>query len=212
VKHGSVLARFANASTDALREFEDGTELTLGVMLSQIRFTITRNGRSKGERMAMLSLEDLSGKCDAVIFPRDLAQNEPLIKDEEVVFVRGRLNLRRDTPSITISEIVPLKEAPLRLTESVALRLKEPHQESRGMEELRGILMRHHGNTSVYLELVGPGESVTTVRADSSFSVTPDDSFAEEVSRLLGEGHLRYNAVGPRKQSARNGGRNWHRN
>jgi DNA polymerase-3 subunit alpha len=217
VKQAGVLSRFANASTGALREFDDGTELTLGVMLSQIRFTVTRNGKSPGERMAVMNLEDLSGRCDAVIFPSDLARNEPLIRDEEVVFVRGRLNLRRETPSITISEIVPLAQAPLRLSQSVTLRLDAAHQGPSCMEELRGVLMRHHGNTGVYLEIEGKeGDpkrnelrlgTPVRVRADSSFSVTPDESFARDIRRLLGEDALRHNPVGPKKQSPRNGGR-----
>jgi hypothetical protein len=57
----------------------------------------------------------------------------------------------------------------------------------------------------------GPPDSIplrgTKVRADSSFSVTPDDLFAADVRRLLGEDALKYNPVGPRKQSARNEGR-----
>jgi DNA polymerase III alpha subunit len=167
--------------------------------------------------MAVMNLEDLSGRCDAVIFPSDLARNEPLIRDEEVVFVRGRLNLRRETPSITISEIVPLAQAPLRLSQSVTLRLDAAHQGPSCMEELRGVLMRHHGNTGVYLEIEGKeGDpkrnelrlgTPVRVRADSSFSVTPDESFARDIRRLLGEDALRHNPVGPKKQSPRNGGR-----
>jgi DNA polymerase-3 subunit alpha len=219
VKRGPLLARFANASAGALREYDDGTELTLGVMLSRIRFTLTK----KGERMAFMNLEDLSGRCDSVIFPSDLARYEPLIRDEEVVFVRGKLDLRRETPSIIIGEIVPLAQAPLRLTESVTLRLDAAHQEPTHLEGLRGVLIRHHGNTGVYLDIErkgepqtqlnvgGPPDSIplrgTKVRADSSFSVTPDDLFAADVRRLLGEDALKYNPVGPRKQSARNEGR-----
>ncbi|HUV39370.1 MAG TPA: DNA polymerase III subunit alpha, partial [Planctomycetota bacterium] len=214
IKHREELETHANTPIDRLKEFDDGTELTLGVMLSQVRHTVTQKGKSRGERMAMMNLEDLSGKCDAVAFPRAFVSNETLIHDEAVVFVRGKLNLRREPPSIEIEQIVPLDEAPLRLTESVVLTVDERHQDKEAMQELRGLLARHPGNCSVFLKLVAPDGLVTTVRADSSFSVTPDASFRDDVAAFLGEGHLSFIAVGPRLkvQSVRNGGGSWRRN
>jgi len=211
-RHSEVLERFANASTDRLRQFEDGTELTLGGMLSQIRHAVVQKGKSAGERMARMSIEDLFGKCEAIAWPEVLVRSEPLVKNEAVVFIRGRLDLRRDSPNIVINEMVPLEEAPLRLTESVVLTLDERHQDERSMEELRTVLSRHRGDCPVYLKLVAPDQSVTTVRTDSSFSVTPAASFAEDIGGLLGEKNLAFNAIGPRRRSRRNGGRHWPRN
>jgi hypothetical protein len=98
------------------------------------------------------------------------------------------------------------------ITRDVVIRLDERQQDGRVLEEIRGILSRHRGECSVCLELAGPDQSVTKVRTDSSFSVTPDASFVEEVGRLLGEGRIEFKPLGPRKQPIRNGGRNWPRN
>ncbi|KPL03285.1 MAG: hypothetical protein AMK75_01635, partial [Planctomycetes bacterium SM23_65] len=92
------------------------------------------------------------------------------------------------------------------------LTLDERHQDERSMEELRTVLSRHRGDCPVYLKLVAPDQSVTTVRTDSSFSVTPAASFAEDIGGLLGEKNLAFNAIGPRRRSRRNGGRHWPRN
>ncbi len=212
-RHSELIARFSNATAAKLGEFEDGTELTVGGMLTGVRYTVTRNGKSRGERMAMMNLEDLSGKCDAVVFPGDLVRVEGLVKDEAVVFVRGRLNLRREPPSIAVNEIIPLGEAKQKLTEAVVLRLDERQQDSKVMESLRAVFAKHRGRCSVFLELAGPAAGVTLVRADSSFSVAADASFEDDVTALLGEGHLAFRPVGPKRQPARNGGgRQWRKN
>lgn len=211
-KHADELNRFANTDAGRLHEFEDGTELTLGGMLSQVRVNVVQKGRSAGERMARMSVEDLSGKCEAVAWPEVFVRNESLVRNESVVFIRGRLDLRREPPSIVISDMIPIDQAPLRLADSVAIRLDERHQDEHTMEELRRLLSQHRGDCNVYLEVVSTDQSVTRVRADSSFSVTPDTSFAETIAEFLGEGHLSFNAIGPRKRSFRNGGRNWRRN
>jgi len=181
-------------------------------MITGVRYTVTRNGKSRGERMAMMSLEDLSGKCDAVVFPGDLVRVEGLVKDEAVVFVRGRLNLRREPPSIAVNEIIPLGDAKQRLAESVVLRIDERQQDHKILEQIRAVLSKHRGRCGVFLEIAGPAAGATLVRADSSFSVTADAAFEDDVAALLGEGHLSFRPIGPKRQQNRNGGRPWRRN
>jgi DNA polymerase-3 subunit alpha len=210
-RYSDVITRFSNVSTDRLRDFEDGTEVSLGAMVSDIRYTFTRNGKSQGERMAIVKLEDLSGSCEAVFFPRELAKNEPLIRKDAVLFVRGAVSFRREPPSIKVSEVVTLSDAPQRLTESVTIRLEPRHQETKVMEELKQALKRHHGSCPVMLELIQSDGPAAKVRTDLSLSVTPDETFTDDVDRVLGAGHVVPNALKPRKQAARNGGRPWPR-
>jgi hypothetical protein len=42
--------------------------------------------------------------------------------------------------------------------------------------------------------------------------VVPDDSFEADVAALLGAGRVSYRAVGPKRQTSRNGGRPWRKN
>ena len=43
-------------------------------MIAAVRPTVTKNGRSAGKKMAMLTVEDLTGKCDAVVFSETYEQ------------------------------------------------------------------------------------------------------------------------------------------
>ncbi len=205
---------FANADPRDVGTMEDGIELTLGGWISDIRYTQTRNGQSRGERMAIMSLNGLKGKCDCVAFPEAFVANERLIKDKTKVFVRGKLNLRREPPSVAVNSIIPIGtgEARQKLAESVVLRLDDRQQSPEAMEQLRAALTRHRGHCGVFLEIQGTGEKPTLVRADSAFSVTPDDSFEAEVAALLGAGHVSYRPIGPKRQASRNGGRPWRKN
>ena len=208
------IATFANADPKDLGSVEDGTELTLGGWLSDIRYTQTRNGQSRGERMAIMTLNGLRGKCDVVAFPEAFVSNERFIKEKTHVFVRGKLNLRREPPSVAVNEMIPIGtgEARLKLTESVVLKLDERQQDAKHFEALRAVVARHRGHAGVYLDLAGAGPTPTRVRADSSFCVNPDESFERDVAELLGGGRLSLRPVGPRKQPARNGGRPWRKN
>jgi len=58
----------AGANLAHLDQFADGTRVMIGCSVASIRPTVTKNGRSAGKKMAMLTLEDLFGKSDAVVF------------------------------------------------------------------------------------------------------------------------------------------------
>jgi DNA polymerase-3 subunit alpha len=75
------------AQLDALAA---GARATLGCMLASVRPTITKAGRSAGRKMAMLTLEDLSGKADAVVFSETFERLAGVIKPDAMVFVTGR--------------------------------------------------------------------------------------------------------------------------
>jgi len=54
----------------ALEEQADKAKVSAVVMVSELRQVTTR----KGDRMAVLQLEDLSGSCEAVVFPKSYAR------------------------------------------------------------------------------------------------------------------------------------------
>ena len=65
------------------------TRIRVGCMIQQIRQTVTK---SKGEKMAMLTLEDTTGKCEAVAFPRTYALIAEHLYADHMVFITGSVD------------------------------------------------------------------------------------------------------------------------
>ena len=60
--------------------------------------------------MAFVTLEDETGNIEAVVFPKTYERMAPLIAENKVIYVEGKINIREGTPSILIdymSEEVP---------------------------------------------------------------------------------------------------------
>jgi DNA polymerase-3 subunit alpha len=74
--------------------------------------------------MASLGLEDHTGKIEAVVFPDAFAKLEPLLREDGILFVRGKVDRRREEPSLIVSHAIPLEEAPLKLTKQVRITLR----------------------------------------------------------------------------------------
>ena len=61
--------------------------------------------------MAFLTLEDLLGTVDVVVFPRDYEKNRPLLEVDNKVFIRGRVSEEDEKASKLICEkIIPFTQ------------------------------------------------------------------------------------------------------
>ena len=73
----------------------DGQKVIIGGMITERTIKYTRNNKV----MAFLTVEDLVGTVEVVVFPRDYEKWQTLITDDARVFIQGRVNAEDDRPS-----------------------------------------------------------------------------------------------------------------
>ena len=61
--------------------------------------------------MAFLTLEDLAGSVEVIVFPRDYEKNQQYLNEESKVFIRGRVSEEDDAASKLICEtVIPFEQ------------------------------------------------------------------------------------------------------
>jgi len=172
-----------------LEQSGDGTPCVIGCMIAQVRNTYTRKSNRK---MAMLTLEDLTGKADAVVFPDTYEQVSDLLKPENLVFVVGSIDRQRERPSIKIDRVIPIDEAVAQFTASVLIRLGGRGKDAALVERLQSVLAAHRGATELQIETipVGRPEVRVVIRAGDAFRVKPSRKLIDELVELLGDQNL----------------------
>jgi DNA polymerase-3 subunit alpha len=123
-QHRAVLERFGNVVAADARLLDEGVLVVLGGMLTRVRTLLVRNGRSKGQKMAMVTLEDSTGAIDGVVFSDTYAMSSRLLEEDRIVMLRGAIDRRRGEASVIVQEVIPIEEAPQRLTTSVRVVLR----------------------------------------------------------------------------------------
>ncbi len=121
--HLDALHAFSTCSTARLKELGDGTRVVLGGLISQVREIPIRSGRSAGRKMAAVTLEDLSGSVEAVVFPDGLERFRALLVPDRVVFVSGAVDRRREEAGLRVEQVTPIERATKELSRAVLLRL-----------------------------------------------------------------------------------------
>ena len=109
-RYRSVLERTISAkTTDFLPDEEtgqpwvyDGQKVIVGGMITDKTIKYTKNNKV----MAFLTVEDLVGTVEIVVFPRDYEKYQQFMEEEAKVFVQGRVSAEDDKASKLILEKV----------------------------------------------------------------------------------------------------------
>jgi DNA polymerase-3 subunit alpha len=181
-RHLATLKRFATCDTSGLGERADKEEVRIGGMVAALKELITK----KGDRMAFVTLEDLSGSVEMVVFPEVYQASAELLKSDTPLLVSGTLDVGEETCKLMAREIVSLQDVNQRQTSRVHFRLTTPGLDEEQLRALREIMVRHRGECDPMLHLVIPDRSETVFRLPATLKVSASDEIMEEAERLFG--------------------------
>jgi len=95
------LSRIVSHFSAELRDAEHNQQVCVAGEVSHIRPYRTR----KGKEMGFVSLEDLQGNLELVVFPRTWAEVSPWLQTESIVVVKGRVDKERGDPKVIVDSI-----------------------------------------------------------------------------------------------------------
>jgi DNA polymerase-3 subunit alpha len=125
---------------------EDGKNVIIGGMITNKTVKTTRNGGL----MAYLTLEDIYGTVEILVFPKTYEKQKALLVEEAKVFVRGRVSLEDDKDGkIICRDIVPFDKVPCELW----LRLKNKQEFQTQEERIYKTLSSYDGRDRVIIYL-----------------------------------------------------------
>ncbi len=178
-----VLAASADCTMGTLladEEREDGSQVTVAGLVTAVQRKVTK----KGETWAVITVEDLEGAVNVMVFPSAYQQAAPLLVEDAIVVVRGRLRRRDEVPELHASELrVPDLSRPA--AGPVVITLPAVRCTPPTVEQLKDVLATHPGVTEVRLRLQGRA-GTTVMRLDQRLRVSPTPALMADLKALLG--------------------------
>ncbi|MDR3642896.1 MAG: DNA polymerase III subunit alpha [Candidatus Doudnabacteria bacterium] len=162
-----VLSTLRSVKSLSLNEL--GANVVMGGIISRLKKTLTR----KNDPMAFFTLEDTTGSLEVLVFPKVMEKVVPLLADDRIVQVTGRLSdkdeelklIAEDIKDLPNDEVYGMALSEMEKNKSVVLHMER----LAGMEILniiKEILQKHPGNVQVYLS-VGTGQSSKKIKTQS---------------------------------------------
>src|SRR2546425_10629579 len=204
-----VMATRINASLSQLVDLPDKTLVTVGGIVTAVKRTTTRGGSA----MAFVTLEDLTGSCEVIIFPRNYEQVHFLLKRDAVIVVRGKVDIAEQQAKLLADRVLTLEDAeevaPLPvLTASASangdgdtagdsppapqvpgalhVRVDAGQLGEEGLHRLKELLGRRHGDLPVLLHVRASDREVVMDARD--LRVAASAELQAELETLLGAG------------------------
>jgi DNA polymerase-3 subunit alpha len=171
----AALRRRTDGTIGELADAEDGKMTNVGGVVTALQKKWTK----RGDLMAVFTLEDLSSSMEVMVFPRTMTDHGHKLVDDGIVVVRGRVDLRDETPKIIAMEIEPFEP----VDDGAPLVVKFPTAKASSslVERLKGVLVEHPGDKQVHLRV---GEQL--VRLPGGFNVDTSNGLVSELRVLLG--------------------------
>jgi DNA polymerase-3 subunit alpha len=173
-----MLAQMTDTPIPGLWDREDRSQVTIAGVIGSVNRRYTR----KGDPMVYFSVEDLQGSVEAVAFPRTVAEHGPMIREDAIVVMRGRVDHRGDDVKFMVQSI---SEPNLSEDRTVRVRVSATRLSSAVVEDLKLVLTNHPGSAPVYIHMTADsGEKVLRVGAEHN--VEPRSALFAELRELLG--------------------------
>lgn len=95
-----------------MTRLRDGDTVIIGGIISEKTIKVTKNNTV----MAFITVEDLYGTVEVLIFPRDYEKNKMLLEKDSKVFVRGRVTVEEERGGKLIcQQLIPFDQIPCEL-------------------------------------------------------------------------------------------------
>jgi DNA polymerase-3 subunit alpha len=193
--YAEALSKRTSGLIGDLNPEQDGLMLILGGIITNLRRSVTK----KGQMMVYLTLEDLTGALEVLVFPKTFARYSAVLEEDVPVLARGRLSVEGEQVKLFAEELEFLGEDDIRNDDirnapeedgKLYLNMGDRDQEAlTGLwREIQRIIGRHPGPTPLYLYYP---KARKLVEAENCYWVRYSSGLTADLEILLGTGQVK---------------------
>ncbi|MEE8409139.1 MAG: DNA polymerase III subunit alpha, partial [Myxococcota bacterium] len=186
------LPRLCSASTASIASMvgQPGmryNEIAIGGVITAMRERPLKSGKG---RMAFLTLEDLHGRCEVIVFSKVFKEYEAILKSDEPVLIRGALQTEGDDGTevrLRATAIESLSEARAQRARRFDLSIPVYALNNDRLVQLKELLIANKGNVPTRLTVTKPDVFETVIALPETLRVNPTDELLVRVDQLFGQ-------------------------
>jgi len=185
-----LLAKRSTRISDLLEENDQKKDklVSLGGMVTSSRLVFTK---ANAQEMAFVRIEDDSGSIEAVVFPKIYSRTKECWTKNQIVLIKGRIQIREDSPNLVVDEarLLEKEEAGEVKEERIInwdFEITLPSQLSpRKLVELNKLLKQKQGKNKLALAFVDHAGRIK--RLVLPFGVDYSEELEKEIKKIIEE-------------------------
>jgi len=188
MKYEKDIAWFTDADSATLGDRHNGKT----VSIAGVPFKIIPKTTKKGDKMALMTLEDLQGTVEVTVWPETYQKSLEILEQDGPILVKGVVESDDNWPKVIASEIVPLAEAKEHWKGKVHIRIRTPGLEKATLHSVKEVLSKHPGSNQTLVHFIFPDGQAQVRTVETDLKVKPCDEIIEQIEDLLGENSINF--------------------
>lgn len=188
-----ILERLTTASTsDFVAEEETGQPVLkdkqtciIGGIISDMNIKLTRNNQN----MAFLTVEDLMGTVEVIVFPREFNNYQHLLKEDAKIFVKGNTSISEEESKMICSQISTFDD----LSQEIWVQFDDKDCFFAEQERFYEMLKPYRGSNPV---IVYCRKERAVNRLDRAFAVNSENELIYVLGERYGKENIRIKKTG----------------
>jgi DNA polymerase-3 subunit alpha len=182
-RHREEVSRFTTGSIQDLALLSDKTAVRVAGVIEEMKIKRTK----RGDKMAILTLEDQSGSTEVVVFPDVFERSSALLKSDEPLLVAGTAEVDETVAKIIAQEIQSLENVGQAAIRMIELPLSKDALSRDHLEGIKDVLYRYPGQSSVVFKVeTDPGKRMV-IAAHPRYNVFACREMIQELETLIGQ-------------------------
>ena len=154
--------------------------MVIAGMVSEAKVILTK----KGDKMAFVQFEDLSGKIECLFFPKVYAECAELLGSGEPLILSGFVNLAEDPKKFFPNKISLLQNESEERVTSVRLNLPVERLNNYSLNEIKKVLLSYRGSVPIHF-VFELGDGKARMPLDDNFLVSPSPQMAAKINEIM---------------------------
>lgn len=165
---------------DANKNDPSKRNMTIAGMITEKKVIMTK----KGDKMAFVTLEDLSGKIECLFFPRAYMENFEALESDEPLVIAGYIKLSDDRRSFYVNKVRPLSDESDERVNAVEIKVDTSKITEYTLPKLKQVLLSFRGSVPARI-IMKAEEGKVFINLGENFLVNPTHQMASRVNDLL---------------------------
>ena len=160
----------------SLQQSDLGRAVVMGGIISKLKRILTK----KNDPMAFFTLQDTTGSIEVLVFPKTMEKVLPLLENDKIVEVSGKLSdkdeefklLADDIKELPTDDLYNMALAEMQKEKVITLHMNSISN-AEALNAIKEILQKNPGNAQVYLS-VGVGGNAKKIKTQSMVKIDRD--------------------------------------
>ena len=175
--------RFTTCLIQDLPGLKDKSSVKVAGVIENLRIKRTK----KGEKMAILTLEDQTGSTQIILFPDVFNSYSFHLKGDDPLLITGTAEVGDNSSKIIAQEINSLQSIKQKSIRAIELGLNTDTISRDLLEEIKDVIFRYPGECSVFFRVGINQEKEIIIAAHDHYQVFPCDEMIGEIETITGQ-------------------------